>query len=131
MVYGSSGGLPNNVSVTSNDQVERTAELLPDNLTMVLTGGGSLIQIAPRGCSKLAAVEMVLDREAIDMTGLVAFGDDNNDKELLNAAGLGVAMANATPEVLSVADHVTDSNDDDGVAAVLKGLLDGSHRPTP
>ena len=43
---------------------------------------------------------------------------------MLEWAGLGVAMGNAHPSVIAVADHVTHSNDDHGVAAVLEHLLD-------
>jgi hydroxymethylpyrimidine pyrophosphatase-like HAD family hydrolase len=56
----------------------------------------------------------------IDVGDVVAFGDEANDLPLLLAAGDGVAMANATDEVRAVADHVTSSNDDAGVAAYFR-----------
>jgi hypothetical protein len=46
-----------------------------------------------------------------------------NDVPLLRFAGLGVAVANAHPDVLAAADEVTASNDEDGVALVLERLL--------
>jgi len=54
---------------------------------------------------------------------VIAFGDDVNDVRMLKEAGLGVAVANAAPEVLAAADRVTASNDEDGVALVLEELL--------
>ena len=56
---------------------------------------------------------------------MVAFGDMPNDLDMLAWAGHGVAVANAHPDVLAVADEITASNDDDGVAQVLERLLLG------
>lgn len=55
----------------------------------------------------------------------VAFGDGTNDVSLLRAAGLGVAVANAAPEVRAAADLVTASNEDCGVAKVIRQILNG------
>lgn len=52
---------------------------------------------------------------------IVAFGDDINDIEMLKLCGKGVVVANAVAEVLEIADDVTCSNDDDGVAKWIKG----------
>lgn len=56
---------------------------------------------------------------------ILAFGDGDNDTPLLAAAGIGVAMDNATPATKAVADHITKSNEDNGIAHFLKdhGLL--------
>ena len=59
----------------------------------------------------------------IDLQDMVAFGDDENDYEILQNCGVGVAVANAIPQILKVADEVTDSNDDDGVANYLERYL--------
>ena len=57
---------------------------------------------------------------------MVAFGDMPNDLPMLAWAGRAVAVANAHPEVLAVADEVTASNDEDGVALVLERLVGSS-----
>jgi len=54
------------------------------------------------------------------MENVVAFGDNYNDTEMLKAVGLGVAVGNANYEVLKVADVVTDTNKNDGVAKAIK-----------
>jgi hydroxymethylpyrimidine pyrophosphatase-like HAD family hydrolase len=54
---------------------------------------------------------------------VVAFGDDVNDVEMVAEAGLGVAMDNAVDAVKAVADRITLSNDEDGVAVVLEELI--------
>lgn len=53
----------------------------------------------------------------------MAFGDGLNDLSMVRMAGVGVAMANAAPEVLAAADYVTLTNDEDGVAAALHHFL--------
>ena len=52
----------------------------------------------------------------------MAFGDNVNDVEMLEFAGLGVAMGNATPDARAVAGRIAPSNDEDGIAAVLEDL---------
>lgn len=52
----------------------------------------------------------------------MAFGDGENDAEMLKLAGIGVAMGNAMDSVKAIADHVTDSADDVGVSAALRHL---------
>ena len=53
----------------------------------------------------------------------MSFGDGLNDLTMVRDAGFGVAMANAAPEVLAAAKHVTLSNDDDGVAAAIERFV--------
>ena len=62
---------------------------------------------------------MLCERRGISAEDVIAFGDMPNDLPMLLWAGHAVAVANAHPEVLEVADEVTLSNDDDGVAEVL------------
>lgn len=54
---------------------------------------------------------------------VIAFGDQLNDMEMVRDAGIGVAMGNAYPDLKQVADIVTDDNNNDGIAKVLKEIL--------
>ena len=54
---------------------------------------------------------------------LMAFGDGFNDLSMLEYAGMGVAMGNAVDEVKAIADFITISNDEDGIAIALEQLL--------
>ena len=56
---------------------------------------------------------------------IMACGDGDNDIEMLREVGFGVAMANADDEVKEVADYVTDSNDEDGVAKAIARFVFG------
>ena len=70
-------------------------------------------------------IRMMLDAFQIGTDKAVYFGDDNDDIEPITKCGCGVAVANALPAVLAIADYVTGSNDEDGVAAYLSALLNG------
>ena len=53
----------------------------------------------------------------------IAFGDEENDLDIVREAGLGIAVANATKRVRAAADYVTASNESDGVAQFVERFL--------
>ena len=59
----------------------------------------------------------------IDIKDTIAFGDERNDLEMLEAAGVGVVMANAPDVVKEYGDYITKSNDEDGIAYYLDKFL--------
>ena len=65
----------------------------------------------------------MLERLGISQSETAAFGDGDNDVEMLSFAGVGIAMANATPACLQAADFVTKSNSEDGVAWGMERFL--------
>ena len=81
--------------------------------------------ITARGADKGTALLTIADGLGIDVNETIAFGDGGNDKPIISAAGVGVAMGNATDEVKAVADYVTTSVDDDGIKNALEhfGLI--------
>jgi len=78
-----------------------------------------LIQIMKKEATKWNGIQKMLSHFGISPSDAVYFGDDNDDIEPIKKCGLGVAVSNAIPSVLSVADHVTEGNDQDGVAKYL------------
>ena len=82
-----------------------------------------IVEVATAGEHKAVALQVLADHLEITSEQVVAFGDGGNDKEMLQWAGIGVAMGNARPEVQAVADHVTAHVDDGGVAVYLELLL--------
>lgn len=76
-----------------------------------------------RGIDKGHALSGALPRLGIDAADVVAFGDGQNDAPMLAWAGTGVAMANAVDETKAIADMVTASNNEDGIALALDKLL--------
>ncbi len=82
------------------------------------------IEIASKEISKLSALSFLLEQKyAIHLSEVTAFGDNYNDMELLGGVGLGIAVANAKDEVKAVADRITLSNLEDGVAVVLEEVF--------
>jgi hypothetical protein len=82
------------------------------------------LELARPGVSKGAALEFVCGRLGIDPAAVVAFGDGANDVELLEAAGLGVAVAGGDAALERVAAWTVPSVDEDGVAGFLDALVD-------
>ncbi len=94
----------------------------------LVTSMPQLLEVLPPGASKGDGLRRLLNDMGIDPAEVIAFGDGENDIEMLQLAGIGVAMGNATQHVKDIADYVTASNDDDGVGlAVERFVLDG-HR---
>jgi hydroxymethylpyrimidine pyrophosphatase-like HAD family hydrolase len=85
--------------------------------------GAGLVEIAAAGVNKGSALAELCDELEIDRSEVIAFGDMPNDVSMLAWAGRGIAVANGHPEVLAVADEVTASNDEDGVALVLEATF--------
>ena len=81
------------------------------------------IELNWAAANKGAALEALCRQLGVKMEETVAFGDGTNDLTMLRAAGLGVAMANAAPEVKAAADRVTDDNEHAGVAKVINEIL--------
>jgi Cof subfamily protein (haloacid dehalogenase superfamily) len=81
-----------------------------------------LIEISAAGVTKAAGLAWLCSRDGVDSQEVIAFGDMPNDVPMLTWAGRAVAMANAHPAVLEIADEVTLSNEEDGVAAYLENL---------
>ena len=98
------------------------ASFLPEDLTVVQTAPFYL-EIIPAAINKGQGVLDTCAALGVSPAEAMAFGDAENDIPMLRAAGLGVAMGNAQPSVKAAADHVTLSNNDDGIAAALAQFL--------
>ncbi|WP_155941819.1 Cof-type HAD-IIB family hydrolase [Prevotella sp. AGR2160] len=110
---------------------------LEQKLTMELRGkmevyrsAGFFLECVPLGIEKSNAIDMLAHTLGIDRSEIIAVGDGYNDKSMIEYAGLGVAMANASTEVQDAADYITYSNEEDGVAHVVdKFILKKESRP--
>ena len=95
-----------------------------DSLELV----GSLkynIEINAAGVNKGKGLLELGEILGISREEIMAFGDGDNDIAMLREVGFGVAMQNADEEVKAVADYVTGSNDEDGVAKAFARLVIG------
>lgn len=110
------------------------ADLLGELRALGLSGfhathsGAPFVEMAAAGITKAAGLAQLCECLDVHQAEVLAFGDAPNDAEMLAWAGHGVAMANAHPEARAAADAVTLSNEEDGVAVILEGLLAGQRR---
>jgi Cof subfamily protein (haloacid dehalogenase superfamily) len=82
------------------------------------------IEIASKKISKLLALDFLLNHSYdINLSEVVAFGDNYNDEEMIGGVGMGVAVGNAKDEVKAVSNAITKSNKEDGVAIFLEELF--------
>jgi Cof subfamily protein (haloacid dehalogenase superfamily) len=88
--------------------------------------GDCHLDIAHAGNSKGNRLAEWIAGQGIARAEVIAFGDHQNDREMLRVAGLGIAMADAGADVKAHADWVTGSNDGDGIASALRRFV-----PTP
>ena len=80
-------------------------------------------EISAKNVDKWDAVEYLARKLNIGNEEIIAIGDNINDKKMIENAGLGVAMKGSAPDVINVANIVTDSNDNDGVAKILEKYI--------
>lgn len=86
-------------------------------------GPWSWIEVLRGGTSKASALQWLSDHLGVEPERTLAVGDQLNDIEMLQWAGTGIAMGNAHPEVIAVADWVTAPNDEDGCAIALERFV--------
>ena len=90
----------------------------------VTTSDSRLIEVADERAGKHRAMTYLAKRLHIPAAGTAAFGDGDNDAEMLKAAGVGIAMENATALCREAADYVTLSHEKDGVAWGIRKILE-------
>lgn len=78
-----------------------------------------VIEVTPIGINKAHGVRHLIDHLSLTPEEVIAFGDSENDLEMLKFVGMGIAMGNATPHLKENADAVTLSNDEAGIAVAL------------
>lgn len=105
---------------TALEAIERAKRRLSDRFRFVVhayKGGTSCYngEIIPRNVDKGQAMSQVCEYLGRSLTDTVAFGDSMNDLEMIQCAGVGIAMGNACPELKEAADLVCESVEEDGV----------------
>lgn len=83
----------------------------------------NIIEIVKKGMNKAVGLQKVSHYFDIPQERIIAFGDEDNDLEMIDYAGVGVAMGNAIDELKSIAKHVTNTNEEDGIGVFLEEYL--------
>ncbi len=115
---------PTKLSIVSWDgQVDEMETYLKEkygNKFSILQSRPYFLEITDRKATKGQALRWLAEQEGIKAEEIIAFGDGYNDIDMLDYAGLGVAVANARPEVLKTAALVTGPHHEDGVADIIE-----------
>ncbi|WP_085992754.1 Cof-type HAD-IIB family hydrolase [Oceanobacillus senegalensis] len=83
----------------------------------------NVIEIVKKGMNKAVGLQKIAHYFNIPKDHIIAFGDEDNDLEMIDYAGVGVAMENGINELKQIANHVTNTNEQDGVGEFLENYL--------
>ncbi|MDP5313348.1 MULTISPECIES: HAD family hydrolase [Streptomyces] len=106
-----------------DDALAKAARAAVGNLVDVVMAGPGVVEILPLGLSKATGLSLAARRLGVKAADTIAFGDMPNDIPMFAWARHGVAMANAHEDLKAVAQEITASNENDGIAVVLEQLL--------
>lgn len=110
-------------------EIDKLRKFIQTRETLEVTRSAPVnIEISLKGITKETGVLRVCEHLGITMDQVMAIGDNLNDARLIRAAGLGVAMGNADDELKLVADVVTDTNEEHGVAKAIQRYLFGDDK---
>ncbi|WP_245769546.1 HAD family hydrolase [Streptomyces indicus] len=107
----------------TDDELWAVAHRVAGELVGVTMAGAGIVELLPLGLSKATGLSLAARRLGRKAADTIAFGDMPNDIPMFGWAAHGVAMANAHEELKAVADELTLSNEEDGIAVVLERLL--------
>ncbi|MFD5447561.1 HAD family hydrolase [Streptomyces sp. NPDC003470] len=107
----------------SDDELAATARAVVGSLATVTMSGPGTVELQPCGVTKATGLALAAEHLGLSRRRTIAFGDMPNDIPMFHWAARGVAMAGAHPELKAVADEVTTTNEDDGVAVVLERIF--------
>lgn len=117
-----------NISMQFEEEAPRHAfyEKLLQVPNVTVTSSVSLnLEVGGKTTSKAHALTILMDRLGVRPEELMACGDSPNDRKMIELAGTGVVVANGTEEMKKIADYVTASNDEDGVAKAVERFVLG------
>ena len=106
--------------------MEQLRKTIPD--VYVTTSGGDLIELMHKDTGKAAGLAQLADICGITPEETAAFGNGDNDADMLRYAAVGIAVENASSLCREAADCVVKSNDEDGTAQGIQMLLDRNRR---
>ncbi|GGW20828.1 HAD family hydrolase [Streptomyces capoamus] len=107
----------------SDDELADAARRTAGGFVTVAMAGAGIVELLPLGLSKATGLSLAARRLGLKAADTIAFGDMPNDIPMFAWASYGVAMAGAHEELKAVADEVTSSPEEDGIAVVLERLL--------
>lgn len=89
------------------------------------------IEVGGADASKASAIDYLCGLYGLKQENVMAFGDSPNDGAMLSAAGIGVAMGNATDDIMEIADYIAPTSEEEGVAYTIRTMLFGEPEGMP
>jgi len=108
------------VSFLSHEEANEAYERLSKLDVKVVWCGPYVVEVTHKEVDKGVALKMLADRLGIDRNEVMAIGDSENDKSMLDYAGISVAMGNAQDSIKNSVTYVVPSNNEDGVAYAIE-----------
>ena len=105
-----------------DEELVEAARAVVGDLVTVTMAGADTVELQPFGVTKATGLAVAVEWLGLSPADTIAFGDMPNDIPMFDWAAYGVAMANAHPELKTVADEITLSNEEDGIAVILERL---------
>ncbi|WEG14659.1 Cof-type HAD-IIB family hydrolase [Pullulanibacillus sp. KACC 23026] len=103
--------------------VEKKLQKEFDGCLSIMRSKPFFLEFTEVGVTKGTSLDKLIQKLGISRDEVIAIGDSNNDLSMIQFAGLGVAMGNATEEIKAHADFITDTNMNDGVAKVVESFI--------
>ncbi|SEC42080.1 HAD family hydrolase [Paenibacillus sp. GP183] len=117
--------LATKILITDFGEPKELRLLFEEKVNYLLTDKGKLVQMMNKSVSKATGILKLISHYGINTSQIIVFGDDYNDIEMFKISAYSVAMLNAVDELKNLADEITDTNDNDGVAQILEMILRG------
>lgn len=111
-----------NVTPTQQDQMIEYYSSNPHLEYRAIISQHNLVEFVHPNLSKVSGLEWIAKNHHLTLADFLAMGDSGNDIEMIRECGIGVAMGNALDFVKDAADHITNSNIDNGVYTYLSSL---------
>ena len=108
--------------IDDKEKISASFPVLKDSLPEcnVIHATDIMIEITLKGVSKASALQILAELHGVDINETIAIGDAGNDVPMIQTAGLGIAMGNASNEVKSKADYVAPSVENDAIKHVIE-----------
>lgn len=108
------------------EEVRSYLESIPE--IEVVCGGFSNLEFSKKGVTKGEGLKHLSKLLDVPMEQTMAIGDSGNDYSIINAAGIGVAMENASDDIKEISDYITTSNEEDGVGIAIRHFISDTEK---
>lgn len=106
--------------IDDEDEIERVKNVIEDDKYRVIKTGYNNVEVVRRDVSKGRALKIISDYYGINRENTMAIGDSENDVEMIEFAGMGIAMGNAYDNVKKASNEITSTCDENGAQKAIE-----------